>query len=120
MNKLNYKLLTFIVTFIFLLIFTGYQAVKFYNNNIGPETCINNSSKLLMSRQEALQIADKSQCKNDGNIAPLGYLCNEVTGTWWLNLDVFNKKPGCSPACVVNIETKNAETNWRCTGLDIK
>jgi len=43
------------------------------------------------------------------------YVCNENTGTYWINLNIT--KEGCSPACVVNIETRTAEINWRCTGL---
>jgi hypothetical protein len=41
--------------------------------------------------------------------------CNSNTGTWWFDLDVA--KAGCNPACVVNLTTKTAEINWRCTGL---
>ena len=43
------------------------------------------------------------------------YFCNEGTGTFWINLNLTKK--GCSPACVVNIDSKKAEINWRCTGL---
>jgi len=43
------------------------------------------------------------------------YVCNEGTGTYWINLNIT--KEGCSPACVVNLETETAEINWRCTGL---
>jgi hypothetical protein len=43
------------------------------------------------------------------------YVCNEGTGTYWININLTKK--GCSPACVINLETKTAEINWRCTGL---
>jgi len=43
------------------------------------------------------------------------YVCNENTGTYWINLNIT--KEGCSPACVINLETRTAEINWRCTGL---
>jgi hypothetical protein len=43
------------------------------------------------------------------------YFCNEGSGTFWINLNLT--KQGCSPACVINVETKKAEINWRCTGL---
>jgi len=46
------------------------------------------------------------------------HVCNSYTGTWWLDLDI--EKPGCNPACVVNVITKEAKINWRCTGLDIR
>ncbi|MCP3683159.1 MAG: hypothetical protein GY861_10750 [bacterium] len=42
-------------------------------------------------------------------------VCNEITGTWWLDLDL--EKEGCNPACVVNIDTQSKDINWRCTGL---
>ena len=43
------------------------------------------------------------------------YSCNEYTGTYWIDLDI--EKEGCNPACVVNVESREAEINWRCTGL---
>ncbi len=43
------------------------------------------------------------------------YVCNEGTGTYWIGLNI--EKEGCNPACVVNLETRTAEINWRCTGL---
>ncbi|MFH1442691.1 MAG: serpin family protein [Candidatus Micrarchaeota archaeon] len=42
--------------------------------------------------------------------------CNSMTGTYWIGMNVQGHE-GCSPACVVNLETKTAEINWRCTGL---
>jgi hypothetical protein len=39
--------------------------------------------------------------------------CNE--GTYWIDLNL--NKTGCSPACVINLENRTAEINWRCTGL---
>lgn len=43
-------------------------------------------------------------------------MCNEITGTWWIDLDVEDAE-GCNPACVINVVTNQAEINWRCTGL---
>jgi hypothetical protein len=43
--------------------------------------------------------------------------CNDITGTWWINFNPDTPKQGCSPACVVDINQKTAEINWRCTGL---
>ena len=43
------------------------------------------------------------------------YVCNEGTGTYWIDLNLT--KTGCNPACVVNVEDRTAEINWRCTGL---
>ena len=65
-----------------------------------------------MSLTEAQDMAINSEC---GNHLEGQSVCNETTKTWWLDLDI--EKEGCSPACVVNVETKQAEINWRCTGL---
>lgn len=43
------------------------------------------------------------------------YFCNEGTGTFWIDMNITRQ--GCSPACVINLETNTAEVNWRCTGL---
>ncbi|MEW6748877.1 MAG: hypothetical protein AB1295_04185 [Candidatus Micrarchaeota archaeon] len=42
------------------------------------------------------------------------YLCNEITGTYWLGTTI--EKEGCMPACVVFLENRSAEINWRCMG----
>ncbi len=44
-------------------------------------------------------------------------ICNESTGTWWIDLAI--QKKGCAPACVVDVAIKKAEINWRCSGLII-
>jgi len=67
-----------------------------------------------MSLTEAKQIALASECGEQGTLKDT-YLCNEDTGTWWIDLDI--EKEGCNPACVVNVATKQAEINWRCTGV---
>ncbi|HDS45722.1 MAG TPA: hypothetical protein ENN68_06495 [Methanomicrobia archaeon] len=69
-----------------------------------------------MSLSEALEIAAASECSTVGRITT-NASCNAVTGTWWLDLGPYEPKEGCNPACVVNITTKTAEVNWRCTGL---
>jgi hypothetical protein len=68
-------------------------------------------AKMALSEAKKLSIQNK-EC---GNKFSGKNVCNENTGTWWLDLDI--KKEGCSPACVVNVETKEAAINWRCTGL---
>jgi len=65
-----------------------------------------------MSLSEAKEIAIASEC---GDKLKENHFCNEYTNTWWIDLDL--EKEGCAPACVINIETKQAEINWRCTGL---
>jgi len=68
----------------------------------------------IMGLGEAVSLARASSCVDEGEIKEEGS-CNEVTGTWWLDTDI--EREGCSPACVVKISTKEAEINWRCTGL---
>ncbi len=75
--------------------------------------CAKEYTNARLSISEAIAIAKSSECGKYGIKEP--YACNNITGTWWLSLDA--KKEGCNPACVVNVETKAAEINWRCTGL---
>jgi len=77
--------------------------------------CTSPSGK-SMKINEARQIAAASQCTEKGSLQNVS-MCNENTGTWWINLELENPQQGCSPACVVDIEKKTAEINWRCTGL---
>lgn len=67
-----------------------------------------------MSLEEAIAIASESDCVAEGALTDTT-MYNEITKTWWIDLDL--EKEGCAPACVVNVETKTAEINWRCTGL---
>ncbi|MBU0756869.1 MAG: hypothetical protein KKF44_02290 [Nanoarchaeota archaeon] len=53
-------------------------------------------------------LAPSTQCQKT-------YFCNEGTMTFWIELTT--EKQGCSPACVIDIQTNHAEINWRCTGL---
>jgi len=76
------------------------------------EFCQKKGTETKLSLSEAKEIAFLSEC---GDRLEDTYICNEITGTWWINLDI--EKQGCSPACVINVETKTAEINWRCTGL---
>lgn len=76
------------------------------------EFCQKKGTDKKLSLSEAKDIAFLSEC---GDRLKETYICNEITGTWWINLDI--EKKGCNPACVINVETKTAEINWRCTGL---
>jgi hypothetical protein len=67
-----------------------------------------------MTLEEALAIA-KEQCANGTLQRPV--LCNNYTGTWWIDFRPEDGKKGCSPACVIDVATSTAEINWRCTGL---
>ncbi len=67
-----------------------------------------------MSLDEAIEIANLSECVAEGTLGETS-VCNSSSGTWWIDLEL--EKEGCAPACVVNTETRTAEINWRCTGL---
>ena len=67
-----------------------------------------------MTLTEAKEIALVSECVEEGILTDNSF-CNDSTNTWWIDLDI--DRPGCAPACVINVSTKKAEINWRCTGL---
>jgi len=93
-----------VMMLLFLLVACAQQA----------EYCVKQDSGEKLSFSQAWDIAMKSDCVKDGSLKT-SHFCNEITGTWWVDLDI--KKEGCSPACVINVATKQAEINWRCTGL---
>lgn len=68
-----------------------------------------------LSEPEARVIAERTCIKGGESLAP-GYH-NESTKTWWFDANLNAVREGCNPACVVSEETKQAEINWRCTGL---
>lgn len=80
------------------------------------EDCFDSQTGTGMNLREARLIAQESECSR-GELKEEAF-CNETTGTWWLGLDV--EKPGCFPACVVDVTDKTAVINWRCTGLIIE
>lgn len=82
--------------------------------NSTEQYCAKSNTRERLSLSEAKQIALTSACANEGKLQKT-YSCNETTGTWWIDLDI--QKPGCSPACVINVVDRQAEINWRCTGL---
>ncbi len=68
-----------------------------------------------MSLSEAMAIASESECADAGPLMENASY-NKFTGTWWIDLDA--EKEFCpSPACVVNVATKEAEINWMCMGV---
>lgn len=72
------------------------------------EYCSDGKNVLTLENARNIAIAECGSIKDN-------YVCNENTGTYWIELDM--QKPGCNPACVINLETREAEINWRCTGL---
>jgi hypothetical protein len=76
--------------------------------------CTESDTGDSMTLTEAKEIALASECVEEGSLTDNSF-CNEDTGTWWIDLDI--NRPGCAPACVINVSTKEAVINWRCTGL---
>jgi len=68
-----------------------------------------------LSEAEARAIAERTCIKGGESLAP-GYR-NDYTKTWWFDANLNSTREGCNPACVVSDETRQAEINWRCTGL---
>lgn len=79
----------------------------------GEEYCTDEKTGAKMSLSEAMEIAQATE--ECADMLKETAVCNEYTGTWWI--DLYEKKTNCYPACVVNVVTKEAEINWRCTGL---
>ena len=70
-----------------------------------------------MSLADAQQIASQSaSCMQVGRLKDTA-VYNSNSNTWWIDLDATAR--GCNPACVVNVATKTAEVNWRCTGAAV-
>ncbi len=72
-----------------------------------------------MALRDAYSIAEAagSVCMVEGTLDRSDAMCNENSGTWWIGLVPKVERAGCSPACVVNVNSRTAEVNWRCTGL---
>jgi len=77
------------------------------------QLCTKQGTEYSLSYKEALDIAVNSECAD--YVLKETHVCNGITGTWWIDLE--SNKANCNPACVVNVQTKEAEINWRCTGL---
>lgn len=100
-----------------ILVFAGIilGASKFRpKQGLPGEYCVKTDTREEMSLAEAKEIALKSECVERGSLKE-EHFCNQYTGTWWIDLDI--QKKGCAPACVINVLTKKAEINWRCTGF---
>jgi hypothetical protein len=82
---------------------------EYHQNN--EQYCIKTGTDNQLSLSQAKEIGASSEC---GENYADSYICNEITGTWWIDLNI--NKLGCSPACVVDVVSGKAEINWRCTG----
>lgn len=71
-----------------------------------------------MTLNEALEIAQRSNCTEQGTLTENSFY-NKNSKTWWVDLYMRPEfaKEGCNPACVIWEETGQTEINWRCTGL---
>ena len=104
MNKIIF---TFVILF---LVATSFPAICADKNPV----CVSKSTGAKMKLSEARKIAVEN-CK-EGAIKKT-FMCNEITGIWWLDFNPVKKTAGCNPACVVDVNTKQSEINWRCTGI---
>ncbi|MDD3887491.1 MAG: hypothetical protein PHN19_01830 [Patescibacteria group bacterium] len=95
------------------LLFVVFMISGCSSTDIANFSCGTNKDSTGMKQSDALKIAQASDCNKEGLTAEIS--CNENTRTWWI--DLKTKKEGCSPACVIDVEKKTAEINWRCTGL---
>ncbi len=69
-----------------------------------------------MSLADAKQIASQSTCMQSGTLKDTA-VYNPNSNTWWIDMNA--NAPGCNPACVVDVATKTATVNWRCTGAAV-
>jgi len=76
------------------------------------EFCSKIDTQELLTLADAKQIAINSEC---GDNLQEPSMCNQETGTWWIDLDI--EKEGCNPVCVIDIVIREASINWRCAGL---
>jgi predicted RNA-binding Zn ribbon-like protein len=98
------------------------QEIQQMNQTSPADECENSQTRARMAYRDALAIAGESECGQIGQ-AKQTRICNSNSGTWWIDWDVRDDAwtdPGlkgmCNPACVVNVGTREAEINWRCTG----
>lgn len=89
------------------------QQIPDLSGGTAGDTCVADSGESI-TLDEAVDIAENSNCAQEGEIRR-ECNCNEHNGSCWMDIEA--KKPGCSPSCVVDLETKEAQVNWGCTGL---
>ncbi len=75
-----------------------------------------NTANALLTEKEARNIAENSCIKGGEALGSGTY--NEYSKTWWFSANLNSRHEGCNPACVVKEETRTAEINYRCTGLN--
>ncbi len=83
---------------------------------ISPHLCCEVTGEAGLTAVEALEAAKLSECTAVGDLSGVAAY-NNHTKMWWINLQPYEPRGGCNPACVVDDGTMAAEVNWRCTGL---
>ena len=78
------------------------------------DVCVDKDTGASLSYQEAVDVAQDSECLVEKGQLKETRFCNEDTGTWWIDLEM--EMPNCNPACVVDLNSKTAEINGRCLG----
>ena len=107
MNQKGFTQLYFFLGFLGLIIVSGVAYLTL-------SSCSNPITGKGISLLEALNIARNSECTKAGTLLPFGY-CNNFVGVWRIAMTPKDRK--CNLNCVVNPETKQAETGWMCMGL---
>lgn len=92
---------------------TAVATLGFQLQEANVESCTDVESGKSLNYRQALAIAADSECTGHGELLPARF-CHEDSGTWWISLSV--QKEGCNPACVVDVNSRVAKINWRCTG----
>lgn len=104
----------FVFAILFSTLFTACSKKEVVSPENSPEVQNPPSTNDEMTEADAKLIAEKSCIKGGEALAAGTY--NEKTKTWWFDANLNATKPGCSPACVLDVEKKTADINWRCTG----
>lgn len=96
----------------------GYSWCQSVQKCLPSQDCAGKGAPVIkITETEARAIAKKSCIKNGESIGSAAGTYNDNSKTWWFEANLSNTPKGCNPACVVSVETKTAEINWRCTGL---
>ena len=85
---------------------------KVSDETFTEDYCIKEDTGDVLTLSNAKEIAINSEC---GDNLKETFICNKITGTYWIDLNL--EKKNCNPACVISIENRTAEINWRCMGL---
>ncbi len=99
--------MTFLGVFFFL--------PSYYSYAQGDQECATRyGSVMTIAEAEAIAGSAGSPCLSVGALKDTHW-CNKNTGTWWIYL--ASSLENCSPACVVDIVSRQASVNYMCTGV---